>query len=147
MNSDLDSVSISYLSVLMVASETHRKRLVVALVATAATCALMLPGSALAAGPFKSVLLAGLSPYKSRISGGLNVSKRCRANRTVQFFGANPVGAPLNLTPLGSTKTSKSGNWLKDVAAKNHYVIVLLPKRVGTKTCSGGSYLYEITLT
>ena len=131
----------------MVARKFRRTPLAVALVAAVTTCALMLPGTAAAAGPFKSVLVAGASPSKNRISGGLDVVKRCRANRKVQFFGANPSTFALNLTPLGSTKTSRSGNWLKDVAAKNHYVLVLLPKRVGGKTCAGGTYLYELVLT
>ena len=114
------------------------------ILAVASSVALISAATASAAGPFKSINANLLSPSEVKLSGGLDVPKRCRAKRTVQIYGANLVGSPLNLPSLGAAVSGKSGSWSKKVAFRDHTVLVLEPKRVNGKLCRGGAMLLEL---
>jgi hypothetical protein len=123
----------------------QRQRLTIpaALALAATICALIIPASAGAAGPFKSVAVAGLSPTQMKITGGLDVPKRCRPGRTIRINGANVTSLFRNLPFLASALTTKSGDWARAVPVRDHFVLTLVAKRVRGKSCPGGMMLVE----
>lgn len=121
-----------------------RARVIATVVASAlALAAIIIPASASAAGPFKSVAVAGFSPTQMKLSGGLDVAKRCLAKRTIEIYGANLAVTFQNLPKLTTATSGKSGSWSRNVPARDHFVLILKAKRVGGKLCAGGAMLVE----
>ena len=128
----------------MVERKTRRGSLGIVVAAAALSLALLAPGSASAAGPFKNVNFVSVPGAKVKFTGGLDVSQRCRSKRTIRIFAANLVDPVQNLPGFGTATTSRSGSWSKTIAFRTHNVFVLEPKRVGGRRCAGGSILIEL---
>ena len=100
--------------------------------------------SAEAAGPFKTVTANSVPGGKVEFAGGLDVSKRCRGGRTIRFYASDLGSVYQNLPGFGTVVTKRSGAWTKTIPFRTHRVLVLVPKRVGGKTCGGGAFLVEL---